>query len=152
MAKKIGFMDKIGNDGFGNLSVSDKLKKVFNKLKNNLILIFAVIILVDIFSLFNLHSIYNIYYEQNTQQGEIRITIQALAKYYLWAINAEEESDRNDQMTGADEKIQEMKDVIKAFWGSEGQKQLEVRCFPDARSPATTSSTKPSTKSSPSTA
>ena len=103
-------MDKIGNDGFGNLSVSDKLKKVFNKLKNNLILIFAVIILVDIFSLFNLHSIYNIYYEQNTQQGEIRITIQALAKYYLWAINAEEESDRNDQMTGADEKIQEMKD------------------------------------------
>ena len=112
MAKKIGFMDKIGNDGFGNLSVSDKLKKVFNKLKNNLILIFAVIILVDIFSLFNLHSIYNIYYEQNTQQGEIRITIQALAKYYLWAINAEEESDRNDQMTGADEKIQEMKDGL----------------------------------------
>ena len=54
-----------------------------------------------------------------------------------------------EQMDRANEsKIQEMKDVIKAFWGSEGQKQLEVRCFPDARSPATTSSTKPSTKSS----
>ncbi|MBO4912477.1 MAG: methyl-accepting chemotaxis protein [Butyrivibrio sp.] len=112
MANKIGFMDKIGNDVFSNLSVSDKLKKVFNKLKNNLILIFAVIIVVDIFSMFNMYSIYKVFYEQNTQQGEIRITIQALAKYYLWAINAVEESDRNEQMTGASEKIQEMKDGL----------------------------------------
>jgi len=112
MAKKAGIIDSGRNDGFKNLSVSDKLKKVFNNLRNNLLLIFAVVILVDIFSIFNLHSIYNVYYEQNTQQGEIRITIQALAKFYLWALNAEDEADRNEQFEGVAEKIQELHDGL----------------------------------------
>ena len=57
-------------------------------------------------------NIYNKYYEQNSQQGEIRITIQALAKYYLWAMNAEDAADRQEQLDGAYEKIQEMKDGL----------------------------------------
>ena len=97
---------------FKSLSVSDKFKRVFGRFRNNLIMIFVVIILIDILALFNLHNIYAVYYEQNTQQGEVRITIQALAKYYLWAISAEEESDRNDQIAGAQEKIQELNDGL----------------------------------------
>ena len=112
MAKSIDDKKKFGNETFKNLSVADKLKKVFYKLQNNLVLVFIVVLLIDAFSIFNLHSIYNIYYEQNTQQGEIRITIQALAKYYLWALNAEDEADRGEQMTGASEKIQELNDGL----------------------------------------
>jgi methyl-accepting chemotaxis protein len=112
MAKTIGNNRNFGNETFKNLSVADKLKKVFYKLQNNLVLVFVVVLLIDIFSIFNLHSIYNVFYEQNTQQGEIRITIQALAKYYLWALNAEDEADRGEQMTGASEKIQELNDGL----------------------------------------
>ena len=112
MAKTIGNNRNFGNETFKNLSVADKLKKVFYKLQNNLVLVFIVVLLIDIFSIFNLHSIYNVFYEQNTQQGEIRITIQALAKYYLWALNAEDEADRGEQMTGASEKIQELNDGL----------------------------------------
>ena len=112
MAKTIGDNRNFGNETFKNLSVADKLKKVFYKLQNNLVLVFVVVLLIDIFSIFNLHSIYNVFYEQNTQQGEIRITIQALAKYYLWALNAEDEADRGEQMTGASEKIQELNDGL----------------------------------------
>ena len=86
MENSIDDKKKLGNEEFNNLSVADKLKKVFYKLQNNLVLVFVVVLLIDVFSIFNLHSIYNVFYEQNTQQGEIRITIQALAKYYLWAL------------------------------------------------------------------
>ena len=112
MAKSIDDKKKFGNETFKNLSVADKLKKVFYKLQKNLVLVFIVVLLIDVFSIFNLHSIYNIYYEQNTQQGEIRITIQALAKYYLWALNAEDDADREEQMNGASEKIQELNDGL----------------------------------------
>ena len=112
MAKTIGDNRNFGNETFKNLSVADKLKKVFYKLQNNLVLVFVVVLLIDIFFFFFLHSIYNVFYEQNTQQGEIRITIQALAKYYLWALNAEDEADRSEQMTGASEKIQELNDGL----------------------------------------
>ena len=104
--------ESVSLNEFRKLSVSDKFKKVFNKFRNNLILIFVVIILIDIMALFNLHNIYAVYYEQNTQQGEVRITIQALAKYYLWAIAAVEEDDKNDQISGAKEKIQELNDGL----------------------------------------
>ena len=104
--------DSMYNDEFKKLSVSDKFKKVFSRLSLNLIIIFAVIILIDIVALLNLHNIYAKYYEQNTQQGEVRITIQALAKYYLWALSATEESDRNEQISGAQEKIQELNDGL----------------------------------------
>ncbi len=104
--------ESVSINEFRKLSVSDKFKKVFNKFRNNLILIFVVIILIDIIALFNLHNIYSVYYEQNTQQGEVRITIQALAKYYLWALSATEEADRNDQIAGAQEKIQELNDGL----------------------------------------
>ena len=112
MAKTIDDKKKFGNETFKNLSVADKLKKVFYRLQNNLVLVFIVVLLIDAFSIFNLHSIYNVFYEQNTQQGEIRITIQALAKYYLWALNAEDDADRDEQMKGASEKIQELNDGL----------------------------------------
>lgn len=102
-------------DSFKKLSVSEKFKKVFNSFKTNLIVIFVVIILIDILSLFNLHNIYAVYYEQNSQQGEIRITIQALAKYYLWALSATEEEDRNEQLAGVAEKIQELNDGLDSL-------------------------------------
>lgn len=103
---------EFNNDAFKNLSVSNKFKKVFGKFRLNLILIFIVIILIDGISLFNLRNIYSVYYEQNTQQGEVRITIQALAKYYLWALAAYDEADKNAQMEGAAEKIQELNDGL----------------------------------------
>ncbi len=102
-------------DSFRNLSVSDKFKKVFGSFRNNLIAIFVVIVLIDVIALFNLGNIYHKYYEQNSQQGEIRITIQALAKYYLWAMNAQDEADRQEQLEGAYEKIQEMNDGLDAL-------------------------------------
>ena len=102
-------------DSFKRLTVSDKFKKVFNRFKTNLIVIFVVIILIDILVLFNLSTIYRVYYEQNTQQGEIRITIQALAKYYLWALAATEESDRNEQLAGVSEKLQELNDGLDSL-------------------------------------
>ncbi|WP_158589434.1 methyl-accepting chemotaxis protein [Butyrivibrio sp. CB08] len=104
--------NEFAKDSFKNLSVSDKFKKVFGRFRTNLIAIFVVIVLIDLAALFNLGNIYNKYYEQNTQQGEIRITIQALAKYYLWAMNAEDAADRQEQLDGAYEKIQEMKDGL----------------------------------------
>ena len=102
-------------DSFRNLSVSDKFKKVFGSFRNNLIAVFVVIVLIDVIALFNLGNIYHKYYEQNSQQGEIRITIQALAKYYLWATNAQDEADRQEQLEGAYEKIQEMNDGLDAL-------------------------------------
>ena len=107
--------DSFSQSSFKKLSVSDKFKRVFNKFRKNLIAIFIVIILIDILALFNLHNIYSVYYEQNTQQGEVRITIQALAKYYLWALSATEEGDRNEQIAGAQEKIQELNDGLGAL-------------------------------------
>jgi methyl-accepting chemotaxis protein len=104
-----------GQSSFKRLSVSDKFKNVFGKFRLNLIIIFVVIILIDVMALINLHNIYAVYYEQNSQQGEIRITIQALAKYYLWAMNAEDPADRQEQMDGAYEKIQEMNDGLNTL-------------------------------------
>ncbi len=104
-----------GQSSFKRLSVSDKFKNVFGKFRLNLIVIFVVIILIDVMALINLHNIYAVYYEQNSQQGEIRITIQALAKYYLWAMNAEDPADRQEQMDGAYEKIQEMNDGLNTL-------------------------------------
>ncbi|SFU92155.1 methyl-accepting chemotaxis protein [Butyrivibrio sp. INlla21] len=107
--------NEFSQDSFKKLSVSDKFKKVFNRLRLNLVVIFVVIIIIDAFSVFNLNMIYNRFYEQNTQQGEIRITIQALAKYYLWALNAYDEADRAEQMQGAKEKIQELNDGLDSL-------------------------------------
>ena len=104
--------DSFSQSSFRKLSVADKFKKVFGRFRNNLFIIFAVIILIDLVALLNLNNIYTRYYEQNSQQGEVRITIQALAKYYLWALSAYEESDRNDQIAGAQEKIQELNDGL----------------------------------------
>lgn len=107
--------NEFSQDSFKNLSVSEKFKKVFGRFRTNLIAIFVVIVLIDVIALFNLGNIYHKYYEQNSQQGEIRITIQALAKYYLWAMNAQDEADRQEQLEGAYEKIQEMNDGLDAL-------------------------------------
>ena len=112
MAKTGANSIEFGGDGFKRLSVADKFKKVFNNFRNNLIVIFVVIFIIDIVSVMNLGNIYKVYYEQNTQQGEIRITIQALAKYYLWAMNAVDAADRQEQLAGAQEKIDEMNDGL----------------------------------------
>ena len=108
MAKSGAKSGEFGGESFRKLSVSEKFKKVFNNLRNNLVAILVVVVLIDLASLINLGNIYNIYYEQNSQQGEIRITIQALAKYYLWAMNAVDADDRAEQLAGAQEKIDEM--------------------------------------------
>ncbi len=115
MAGEAQKKDSFNQSEFRRLSVSDKFKKVFNSFRNNLIIIFVVIILIDVISLLNLGNIYHTYYEQNSRQGEVRITIQALAKYYLWALSAQEESDRNEQIAGAEEKIQELNDGLTAL-------------------------------------
>ncbi len=115
MGKEAGAKSVFEKDTFKKLSVADKFKMVFNKLRLNLVVIFVVIIIIDAISILNLHMIYNVYYEQNTQQGEIRITIQALAKYYLWALNAYDEADRAEQMQGAKEKIQELNEGLDAL-------------------------------------
>ena len=112
MAKAGAQSNDFSQDIFRKLSVSDKFKQVFGRFRINLIVIFAVIVLIDMVSLLNLRNIYSVYYEQNTQQGEIRITIQALAKYYLWAISAYDDADRQEQMNGAAEKIQELNDGL----------------------------------------
>ena len=112
MAKAGAQNNEFSQDSFRKMSVSEKFKKVFGKFRNNLIIIIVVIVLIDIVSLLNLRNIYSVYYEQNTQQGEIRITIQALAKYYLWAISAHDAEDRQTQMEGAYEKIQELNDGL----------------------------------------
>ncbi|MBE5840840.1 MAG: HAMP domain-containing protein [Butyrivibrio sp.] len=112
MANIVEKTNEFDKGGFKSLPVSEKFKKVFGKFRMNLVLIFIVIILIDIVALFNLRNIYAIYYEQNSQQGEIRITIQALAKYYLWAMSATEDADRQEQIDGAAEKIQEMNDGL----------------------------------------
>lgn len=114
MTSKNG-QDSASLGNFKKLSVSDKFKTVFNRFRTNLFVIFLMILLIDIFALFNLHNIYAVYYEQNSQQGEVRITIQALAKYYLWALSAYEESDRSEQLAGAAEKIQELNDGLDAL-------------------------------------
>ena len=115
MAKTGAKSVEFGGSSFKKLSVADKFKKVFSNFRNNLIAIFVVIVVIDLVSLMNLGNIYNIYYEQNSQQGEIRITIQALAKYYLWAMNAVEASDRQEQLDGAQEKIDEMNDGLNTL-------------------------------------
>ena len=113
--------DSFSKSEFRRLPVSEKFKKVFGMFRMNLIVIFVVIILIDIVALFNLRNIYAVYYEQNSQQGEVRITIQALAKYYLWVLSATEEGDRNEQIAGAQEKIQELNDglvnLVKVYNG-----------------------------------
>ena len=108
MAKGGEVKNEFTQDSFKKLPVAEKFKKVFGRFRTNLIVVFVVIILMDILSLFNLGNIYNKYYEQNSQQGEIRITIQALAKYYLWAIAATDQADREEQLAGVQEKIEEL--------------------------------------------
>ncbi|WP_022769466.1 MULTISPECIES: methyl-accepting chemotaxis protein [unclassified Butyrivibrio] len=112
MAKTGAKSSEFGGEGFKRLSVADKFKKVFNNFRNNLIVIFVVIFIIDLVAVSNLGNIYKVYYEQNSQQGEIRITIQALAKYYLWAMNAVDAADRDEQLAGAQEKIDEMNDGL----------------------------------------
>ncbi len=107
--------NEFSSQKFKKLSVSEKFGFVFGKFKINLIVIFTVIILIDIMALLNLNRIYAVYYEQNSQQGEIRITIQALAKYYLWAMNAYDDADRAEQLAGVDEKIKELNDGLNSL-------------------------------------
>ena len=112
MADKAAKKDSFSKGAFKKLPVADKFKKVFGNFRTNLIMIFAAIVLIDFLALFNLYNIYNVYYEQNTQQGEIRITIQALAKYYLWALSAYDAEDRSAQYAGVEEKLQELNDGL----------------------------------------
>ena len=115
MASSLDKKDYFSQNDFKKLSVSEKFKRVFNRLHINLIIIFAVIIIIDLVAVFNLKNIYSVYYEQNSQQGEVRITIQALAKYYLWAIAATDAAERNDQISSAGEKIQELNDGLDSL-------------------------------------
>ena len=115
MAKAAESKNEFNQDSFRKLSVSEKFKKVFGRFRLNLIIIFVVILFIDLIAVGNLHNIYAKYYEQNSQQGEIRITIQALAKYYLWAIAANDADDRNEQLKGAQEKIDEMNAGLKTL-------------------------------------
>ncbi|MBP3197561.1 MAG: methyl-accepting chemotaxis protein [Butyrivibrio sp.] len=115
MASSLDKKDNFSQNDFKKLSVSEKFKLVFNRLHINLIIIFAVIIIIDLVAVFNLNNIYSVYYEQNSQQGEVRITIQALAKYYLWAIAATDVAERNDQISSAGEKIQELNDGLDSL-------------------------------------
>ena len=108
MAKEAEGRNGFSNDSFKRMSVSDKFKQVFGKFRNNLIAIFIMVLIIDLVSFFNMSNIYKVYYEQNTQQGEIRIAIQALAKYYLWALSATDEADRNEQLEGVQEKLTEL--------------------------------------------
>lgn len=115
MATSLDKKDNFSQNDFKKLSVSEKFKRVFNRLRINLIIIFVVIIIIDLVAVFNLKNIYSVYYEQNSQQGEVRITIQALAKYYLWAIAATDAAERNDQISSAGEKIQELNDGLDSL-------------------------------------
>ncbi len=115
MASSLDKKDNFSQNDFKKLSVSEKFKRVFNRLHINLIIIFAVIIIIDLVAVFNLKNIYSVYYEQNSQQGEVRITIQALAKYYLWAIAATDAAEQNDQISSAGEKIQELNDGLDSL-------------------------------------
>ncbi len=115
MAKTGENRNDLGQDSFKNLPVSEKFKKVFGRFRINLIAVFVVIVLIDLVAILNLTNIYRVYYEQNSQQGEIRITIQALAKYYLWALSAEDAADRDEQLAGAQEKIDEMNQGLDAM-------------------------------------
>ena len=115
MASSLDKKDYFSQNDFKKLSVSEKFNRVFNRLHINLIIIFAVIIIIDLVAVFNLKNIYSVYYEQNSQQGEVRITIQALAKYYLWAIAATDAAERNDQISSAGEKIQELNDGLDSL-------------------------------------
>ncbi len=115
MASSLDKKDNFSQNDFKKLSISEKFKRVFNRLHINLIIIFAVIIFIDLVAVFNLKNIYSVYYEQNSQQGEVRITIQALAKYYLWAIAATDAAERNDQISSAGEKIQELNDGLDSL-------------------------------------
>ncbi|WP_051192151.1 methyl-accepting chemotaxis protein [Butyrivibrio sp. VCB2001] len=127
---------EFGGSEFKRLPVSDKFKKVFNKFRNNLVIIFAVVLIIDLTAVMNLRNIYSVYYEQNTQQGEIRITIQALSKYYLWAMNAIDEADRQEQLAGAQEKIDEMNDGLttlsKVYKGDLSTALAHVKAIDDA--------------------
>ncbi|MBP3824218.1 MAG: methyl-accepting chemotaxis protein, partial [Butyrivibrio sp.] len=127
---------EFGGSEFKRLPVSDKFKKVFNKFRNNLIIILAVVLVIDLTAVMNLRNIYSVYYEQNSQQGEIRITIQALAKYYLWAMNAIDEADRQEQLAGAQEKIDEMNDGLttlsKVYNGDLATAYAHVKDIDDA--------------------
>ena len=115
MAKTAEAKNEFSQDSFRKLSVAEKFKKVFGRFRLNLIIIFVVILFIDLMAVGNLRNIYARYYEQNSQQGEIRITIQALAKYYLWAIAARDADDRNEQLKGAQEKIDEMNDGLNTL-------------------------------------
>ena len=127
---------EFGGSEFKRLPVADKFKKVFNKFRNNLVIIFAVVLIIDLAAVMNLRNIYSIYYEQNSQQGEIRITIQALAKYYLWAMNAIDEADRQEQLAGAQEKIDEMNDGLttlsKVYKGDLSTAYAHVKAIDDS--------------------
>ena len=115
MAKSNGTGNEFEKDSFKKMSVSQKLKTIFQKFTVNMIIIFVVIMLIDISAIFNMSRLYRVSYEQNTQQGEIRITIQALAKYYLSAMNAYDPADRADQIDGVNEKIDELYEGLDAL-------------------------------------
>jgi methyl-accepting chemotaxis protein len=97
------------------LRVAEKFKFAFNNVQHRIIILLVLIIVLGITSASSIYNIYNTYYMENKWQGEIRVDIQDLAKEYIWAYAATDESDRQEQLDVVDTRLKELVEEIESL-------------------------------------
>ena len=90
-----------------NMKVDEKLKSTFTSFAKLCALVVVFLGLTIIISLVSYYQMYRKYYEQDHQQGEMRINVQAYSKAAFWMLSTKEEDTFQTQWENVDEKIDE---------------------------------------------
>ncbi|MCR4902563.1 MAG: HAMP domain-containing methyl-accepting chemotaxis protein [Butyrivibrio sp.] len=90
-----------------NMKVNDKLKVTFMNFAKLCALVVLFLGLTIAMAMGSFYTMYKKYYEQDHQQGEMRINVQAYAKAAFWMLSTKEEDVFKEQWANVDDKIVE---------------------------------------------
>lgn len=91
------------NNKLYDLKVYDKFDVVFKNIQNKFVFVVVLMIVMAVTSAYMLWLIYGTYYTENTLQGEIRTTTQALSKNCFMLLNSPDDAtqeENNEKLMG----------------------------------------------------
>lgn len=111
------------NNKLYDLKVNDKFSVVFKNIQNKFILVAVLVIVMAVASASTVFLLYGTYYTENTLQGEIRTTTQALSKNSFMLLNspdaATQQENQEKLLSNLDELETDLTSLESVYTGSQ---------------------------------
>ena len=107
--KKLTTMDK---DTLKFAMLKDKFNIAFKRIMIYSIIVIATLVATVGFAMYGLSAMYRTYYHMNSDQGELRIDVQAYAKSAWWALTTADSAVREEQLANLQDKIVSMTETL----------------------------------------